>query len=106
MLKNKIKTLVILFFFLVFFTLPSFALANENFDTSLITTYSVSQKGQATVEHLFKIKNLTPEYFINKYGLQLSNPNIDNIYKEYKKVDLCNGLDQIKFNGDVPLNFI
>lgn len=88
MLKNKIKTLVILFFFLVFFTLPNFALANENFDTTLITTYSVSREGQATVEHLFKIKNLTPEYFINKYGLQLSNPSIDNInvYHFEKKI--------------------
>ncbi len=53
--------------------------SEQNFDTSLTTIYTVNKNGQTYVEHQFKIKNLSPEYYINKYGLQLNSTSIDNI---------------------------
>ncbi len=53
--------------------------SSENFVTSLNSTYTVDIKGQTYVEHLFKIKNLSPEFFITKYGIKVGSNQISNI---------------------------
>ena len=105
MIKNKIKILIILFFFSIFFISPNPALAKENFNTKLTTTYTVSREGETTVEHLFKIKNLTPEYFINKYGLQLNNSSIDNIKVYHFEKKIIPEITKTKKETSIGINF-
>ncbi len=50
-----------------------------NFHTELTSTYTVDQAGQTRVQHSFKIRNLTPEYYINRYSLKLNTESISSI---------------------------
>ena len=58
---------------------PIFAQEETHFETSLISTYTVDIAGDTHVEHAFKIKNLTPEYYISKYSLKLNSGTINNL---------------------------
>lgn len=70
---------------IILLTLASFlfivkpVFAQENFKSKLDSTYTVHEDGSTFVTHEFEIENLTPEYFISKYGLQLSSPNIKDV---------------------------
>ena len=53
--------------------------ADSNFNVELITSYHVDDQALSTVEHQFTITNLTPAYFINRYGLKLNSKGIKNV---------------------------
>jgi transglutaminase-like putative cysteine protease len=73
-------SLVIVFLAFIFIIQqPAHAQTKEHFYTSLTTTYSVDLSGITRVEHAFEIRNLTPEYYISKYGLTLNSSNVSNI---------------------------
>lgn len=51
----------------------------DHFYTTLDSTYTVNTDGNSFVEHLFRIKNLTPEFFISKYGLNIGSNQISQV---------------------------
>lgn len=59
--------------------MPALAQSSDHFQTRLTTTYSVDLSGTTRVEHAFEIRNLTPEYYINSYGLTLGSSDISNV---------------------------
>jgi hypothetical protein len=61
-LKHFFLALISSLSFLLTTGTPTLAQTSENFETNLVTTYSVGLKGVTRVEHAFRIKNLTPEY--------------------------------------------
>ncbi len=52
---------------------------SEHFHTSLTSTYTVDTEGDTRVEHAFRIRNLTPEYYINRYSMSLGTEAIRDI---------------------------
>ncbi len=62
-----------------FLSLATPTLANENFYTTLHTTYMVSDRGQTTVNHIIKLKNKTPTTYAKQYGLKISSPSVKNV---------------------------
>lgn len=59
---------------------PSLVYAQEaQFETTLESTYQVEDSGLTTVNHHFKIKNLTPTTFVKQYGLKLSSTRLEDI---------------------------
>jgi len=61
------------------FITPVFADESDYFDTRLTSTYTIDLEGKSRVEHAFKIRNDTPEYFISRYELKLGSELISNI---------------------------
>lgn len=87
-MKNKYFKRIISFFlclsllvnfFLAAVLYPTQAQNNDHFYTSLTSTYTVDETGNTRVQHAFLIRNLTPEYFITRYGLKLGTDSISNI---------------------------
>jgi len=64
---------------------------SEHFYTSLISTYTVDNQGDTRVEHAFRIRNLTPEYYINRYSMSLGTDAI-------RDISVTSGQDQIEAN--------
>lgn len=54
----------------LFSTSPVFA--EDEFDTSLRSVYTINPEGSAIAEHNFTVTNKTPSYYITKYGYQTS----------------------------------
>jgi hypothetical protein len=52
---------------------------DKNFVINLHSTYKINANGKTLVTQKFTIRNLTPEYFINKYGIVVSSTNLENI---------------------------
>ena len=52
---------------------------DKNFSIKLHSTYQVNANGKTLVTQKFTIRNLTPEYFISKYGIIVSSTNLENI---------------------------
>lgn len=78
MRKICLRLLIISLSFFLF--VPQVVADNHtNFHTSLETNYTVNIDGSTYVEHKFKIRNLTPEYYISKYGLKFSSPNLREV---------------------------
>jgi transglutaminase-like putative cysteine protease len=79
----KIKTQLLSFLVIALSFLSAagsvFAQENTHFKTSLTSTYTTDLVGNTHVEHVFKIKNLTPEYYISKYSLKLNSSKINNV---------------------------
>lgn len=79
--KNTIKAVLV--FFTSFFLLANFSLVSaqnqENFFTALTSTYTVDTSGNTQVEHHFRIRNLSPEFFISRYSMKLGTDSISNI---------------------------
>ncbi len=63
----------------IFLLNSSAAFAEGEFQTTLNSTYTINQKGPASVVHAFTVTNLTPSYYISKYGYQTSLSGIQNI---------------------------
>jgi hypothetical protein len=69
-----------IFFASCLFTQPVFATdSDKNFIINLNSTYRVNANGKTLVTQKFTIRNLTPEYFINRYGIVVSSTNLENI---------------------------
>lgn len=79
--------------------------AEQNFETSLITTYTVNKNGLTYVEHQFKIKNLSPEYYINKYGLQLNSTSIDKIKVYHQNKELTPEVTKTNRETSIGISF-
>jgi transglutaminase-like putative cysteine protease len=82
--KKIIKSVSLLFFsFLIFFIFFSKTVKadenDKNFDIKLESTYQVNANGKTLVTLEFNIRNLSPEYFISRYGIIVSSTNIENI---------------------------
>ncbi len=58
---------------------PNNIFADENFDTSLVVTYQVSETGTTRVTHEFDITNKQPLFAVSQYGLKVSSTQIDNV---------------------------
>jgi transglutaminase-like putative cysteine protease len=82
-MKIVLKKLNKFLLFLVgwgFLISPKLIQAQENpFETTLDSVYEVQENGVTTVNHNFKIKNLTPTTFVKQYGLKLSSTRLDEI---------------------------
>ena len=70
---------LIAIFLLLAILQPILAQNTDHFYTSLTSTYTVDATGNTRVQHAFLIRNLTPEYFITRYGLKLGTDSISNI---------------------------
>jgi hypothetical protein len=71
---------------------------SQDFSTNLHSTYTVNSNGITRVEHRFKITNLTPSYYISKYGLKLNSKNLSNIKVLDKNQELS---PRVKTEGQV-----
>lgn len=105
MLKKVCQLILLALIFVKCLFFAPIIFANSSFHTTLTTTYTVSNNGQTTVEHAFKIKNLTPEYFINKYGLKLSNPRINNVRVYHFDQQLTPEFVQTASETSIGINF-
>lgn len=79
---RPIKLVLVLLILLVLvniFTSPTHANVEENFATSLKTTYTVNENGRTRVTHAFTITNLKPLFTITQYALKLSSPGISEV---------------------------
>lgn len=83
---QKLKQLVFSLFFLVcfgpfFFVNHALAQENtqENFDTRIETTYTVSREGNTQVSHHLRITNKTPTVYLKQYALKTSYFGLQNI---------------------------
>lgn len=52
---------------------------DPNFNTDLITTYTVNEGGRTRVEHALTITNLKPLFTVSQYALQVNSPNITDV---------------------------
>lgn len=52
---------------------------DQYFSIKLHSTYQVNANGKTLVTQKFTIRNLSPEYFISKYGIIVSSTNLENI---------------------------
>lgn len=79
---NKTLFFLVLLCCSLFFPSSTLAQAEsdqDRFYTTLVSTYSVDKVGNTRVEHVFQIKNNTPEYFINQYSMKLGTDAITDI---------------------------
>lgn len=68
---------------IVFLISPIKVFAEENhFYSILNNTYTINELGQTEVKHEFLIKNLTPEYYIDSYAINLSSHEVTNVVIE------------------------
>ncbi len=51
----------------------------KSFSINLESNYQINANGKTLVTQKFTIRNLTPEYFINRYGIIISSTNLENI---------------------------
>jgi transglutaminase-like putative cysteine protease len=81
---KKIFSLFLSFIFILcsFFlplTLSAQEQATQFFESSLNNIYTVQPSGETLVQHTFRIRNLTPTYFVNRHGLRISSSDIKSI---------------------------
>jgi transglutaminase-like putative cysteine protease len=79
----------IISFLVIMSTIVSPAFADENFSTTLDTSFTVFENGNTFVEHKFIIKNKTPTTYISKYGMKLSSDKVTDIkvYSNKQKIN-------------------
>lgn len=53
--------------------------ADEQFSTTLETTYDVGETGATQITHKFIVTNKTPTTFLKQYGLKLHSTSVENI---------------------------
>lgn len=66
-------------FFAAFLLLVPPVFANENFETSLTTSYTISPIGLTSVKHTIDLKNRKPTVYAKQYGLKVSSSDLKNI---------------------------
>lgn len=101
---QTVKTLLILLIIFLLFSKSSSVLAQtqENFYTTLTSTYTVDTTGNTQVEHHFRIRNLTPEFFISRYGMKLNTDSITNI--QVKNENKSFNPEIIQSSGSTEIN--
>ena len=80
--KFLLKIFSLILFFIAFFSSTTLVLAEEEekkFSINLESNYQVNANGKTLVTQKFTIRNLSPEYFINRYGIIVSSTNLENI---------------------------
>lgn len=53
--------------------------ADENFSTTLHTTYTVNSQGQTQVKQVYEFVNKTPTRYAKQYGLKIAIPDLKNV---------------------------
>lgn len=90
---------------LPFNVLVVFADESDYFDTRLTSTYTVDLEGNTRVEHTFKIRNETPEYFISRYELKLGSELISNINVSADNKPLTPTITQDQSGSKIEIEF-
>ncbi len=78
----KKKGYLLLGFYLLFFTIVKAENEFENFETKVITTFTLSEKDEIKVNHQFNLKNKNHLVFLKKYQLFLSTDQISMVQLE------------------------
>lgn len=81
-MKKLFQLIVSFFLLLAVLIVPIHTFAQEaedSFENSLATTYTVQSNGNTLVQHRFSIKNLTPTYYVSRHGLRISSPGVTNV---------------------------
>lgn len=84
-MSKFLRLLLSLFFFFAVFIFSPHAFAQnteesaKSFENSLSTTYTVQTNGTTVVQHRFRIRNLTPTYYVSRHGLRISSPNVSSV---------------------------
>jgi transglutaminase-like putative cysteine protease len=111
-LKHLKTSVLLIFIALMTLAVPVSAQTEsekKHFETKLRSTYTVDVEGDTFVEHVFEIKNLTPEYLITKYGLKVGSNQLNNIQvtedsqliePQIEKKDSYTSID-VKFKDEV-----
>lgn len=81
MLRILVRSFFVVFLGLLFSFSPSLAQEDTQqfFESTLNNVYTVQTNGETLVQHTFRIRNLTPTYYVNRHGLRISSPNIKSI---------------------------
>ncbi len=66
-------------FLICFQTLAQPLMADENFSSSLASTYTIEATGDTLVEHHLTITNKTPTLYTKQFALKISSLNIKNV---------------------------
>jgi len=77
-----LKIFSLLFILISLFSATTPVIAEEEakkFSINLESNYQVNANGKTLVTQKFTIRNLSPEYFINRYGIIVSSTNLENI---------------------------
>lgn len=80
--KFLLKIFALILIVIAIFSSITPALAEEEekkFSINLESNYQVTASGKTLVTQKFIIRNLSPEYFINRYGIIVSSTNLENI---------------------------
>ncbi len=84
---------------------PRQAQADENFTTSVNTTYTVKQDGNTTVTHQFTITNTTPTIYLKQYALETTNKDLKNITAQSEGSDLQPAVSETENLTTIALDF-
>ncbi len=77
---KKYRLLILLFTsFLSLFYSPQIIQADQNFETTFESTYTVDTTGKTHVEHHITITNRTPALYTDKYALKINSEKINNV---------------------------
>lgn len=79
--------------------------ANNNFDTSLTSTYTVDVVGVTKVTHQFKITNREPTIFLTQYALKTSYPDLKNVVVRYNNDILIPHVVQNRDGTSIAITF-
>jgi len=80
-------------FFLGAYCFPRPVQANDSFDVSLSSTYTVQTNGTAVIEQQFTLTNKTPTLYASQYAIEVGLDKIQNV-KVFDK------------NGKIPANIV
>ncbi len=81
------------------------AQGTENFYTALNSTYTIDAQGNTQVKHSFKIKNLTPEYYISRYSMKLGTDAVSNITVVSNKQTISPEINQTAGITEINIEF-
>lgn len=79
--------------FILFFTLSTPVLADENFEIGLISNYMIRDNGLTTIEQQFTLTNKTPTRYASQYAIEVGSNKVQNV-RVFDK------------NGAIPANIV
>ncbi len=106
--KKRIQgllTFAILSLICLLFPQKTWAAPKDNFHTTLKSTYTVNTNGTTFVEHSLAIKNLTPEFFISKYGLTVNSTQLDQIKVISNNRELTPSISKPNAHTEISIEF-
>lgn len=70
---------VLLLAVVLLFSTTQIVIANDAFDTSMDSAYTINDQGNTYIEHHIIVTNKTPTLFIKKFGLKINSANLSDI---------------------------